>query len=64
MPIKDDDLLYVQRPSGADAGSYKIEVGDLQDSLTAPSPEKIYYEYPDSGVQRTIQDRLAGLCKC
>ena len=45
MAIKDDDLLYVQRPSGADAGSYKIEAGDLLESpvdisSTAPSPAK------------------------
>ena len=29
MAIKDDDLLYVQRPTGPDAGSYKTTVGDL-----------------------------------
>ena len=29
MAIKDDDLLYVQRPSGIDAGGYKITAGDL-----------------------------------
>ena len=29
MAIKDDDLLYVQRPTGDDAGSYKIEARDL-----------------------------------
>jgi hypothetical protein len=29
MAIKNDDLLYIQRPSGVDAGGYKITAGDL-----------------------------------
>ena len=29
MAIQDTDLLYVQRPSGVDAGGYKITAGDL-----------------------------------
>ena len=45
MAIKDDDLLYVQRPTGDNAGSYKIEAGDLLESpvdisSTAPSPAR------------------------
>lgn len=32
MAIQDSDLLYVQRPSGVDAGGYKLEVGDLLNS--------------------------------
>ena len=29
MAIQNTDLLYVQRPSGVDAGGYKITAGDL-----------------------------------
>ena len=32
MAIQDSDLLYVQRPSGDDAGGYKITAGDLLNS--------------------------------
>lgn len=43
MAIKDDDLLYVQRPSGPDAGSYNTTVGNLLEngnylSLDAAAP--------------------------
>ena len=45
MAIKDDDLLYVQRPSGVDAGNYKITAGELLNNNssvevgdTAPDP--------------------------
>ena len=33
MAIKDDDLLYVQRPSGPDAGEYKLTAGNLKTDL-------------------------------
>ena len=58
MAIKDTDLLYVQRPEGADAGSYKIEYSDL---IPPSPPEKTLcdfkYTYPD-GVERGVCDRL------
>jgi hypothetical protein len=55
MAIKDDDLLYVQRPSGPDAGSYKTTVGNLLENgnylsldaaagpQTVESPERVTF---------------------
>ena len=37
MAIKNDDLLYVQRPSGVDAGGYKITAGDLLNGASGGS---------------------------
>jgi hypothetical protein len=33
MAIKDDDLLYVQRPTGLDSGKYKETFGNIKDEL-------------------------------
>ena len=33
MAIKDTDLLYVQRPTGDDAGEYKLTAGNLKTDL-------------------------------
>ena len=37
MAIQDTDLLYVQRPSGVDAGGYKITAGDLLNGASGNS---------------------------
>ena len=39
MAIENDDLLYVQRPTGDDAGAYKIEYEDLKDAIVAEVPD-------------------------
>ena len=52
MAIKDTDLLYVQRPEGPDAGSYKIEYSDLTPDLC-----DINYTYP-GGTERTVCEKL------
>ena len=54
MAIQDTDLLYVQRPSGPDAGGYKLTAGDLLSNEASD----LTYEYPGTGVEQTIQDRL------
>ena len=33
MAIKDDDLLYVQRPTGLDSGKYKETYGNIKNEL-------------------------------
>ena len=48
MAIKDDDLLYVQRPSGPDAGGYKETVGNLKTELN------------DEYLSKTTDDTAAG----
>ena len=39
MAIENTDLLYVQRPEGADAGAYKIEYEDLKDAIVSEVPD-------------------------
>ena len=41
MSLQTTDLLYVQRPSGGDAGNYKMNAGDLID-FVAGSPAVVY----------------------
>ena len=48
MAIKDDDLLYVQRPSGPDAGEYKLTAGNLKTDLN------------DEYLSKTENDTAAG----
>ena len=59
MAIKDDDLLYVQRPSGADAGSYKETVGNLKTNIEAENDLRYLRIDPAAGEQ-TVEspDRL------
>ena len=33
MSLKSSDLFYVQRPSGGDAGNYKMNAGELIDFI-------------------------------
>ena len=48
MAIKDDDLLYVQRPSGPDAGEYKLTAGNLKTDLN------------DEYLSKKVDDTAAG----
>ena len=41
MSLKSTDLLYVQRPSGGDAGNYKMNAGEILD-FVASSPAVVY----------------------
>lgn len=41
MAIENTDLLYVQRPEGADAGAYKIEYEDLKDAIVSEVPNPV-----------------------
>ena len=41
MALTSTDLFYVQRPSGGDAGNYKMQAGDLIDFI-AGSPAVQY----------------------
>jgi hypothetical protein len=41
MSLQSTDLLYVQRPSGGDAGNYKMNAGELLD-FVADSPAIVY----------------------
>lgn len=41
MALKSTDLFYVQRPSGGDAGNYKMNAGDLLDFIGG-SPAVVY----------------------
>ena len=41
MALTSTDLFYVQRPSGGDAGNYKMQAGDLIDFI-ASSPAVQY----------------------
>ena len=48
MAIQDDDLLYVQRPFGPDAGEYKLTAGNLKTDLN------------DEYLSKTTDDTAAG----
>ena len=41
MSLKSTDLFYVQRPSGGDAGNYKMNAGELVDFIAA-TPAVVY----------------------
>ena len=41
MSLKSTDLFYVQRPSGGDAGNYKMNAGELIDFIGG-SPAVVY----------------------
>ena len=40
MAIQDDDLLYVQRPSGVDAGGYKLTAGNLKSEIQETNDDR------------------------
>ena len=62
MAIKDDDLLYVQRPTGLDSGKYKETFGNIKDELLTDlnTNEQNDARYLRIDADAPTQTRVAG----